>query len=62
MINFKTYLKIRYPEWENEKHESLHERLNHNKMIRNEQSCSGFHDVLLSYYNDFLLSSIINSN
>jgi hypothetical protein len=50
MISFKTFLKIRYPEWENEKFDSIPQRPNITEMIRANKSFQDLPDLLLTFY------------
>ena len=51
MISFKTFLKIRYPEWETETFEFIPQRPNLDKMIRANKSFQDLPDLLLTFYN-----------
>lgn len=59
MISFKTFLKIRYPEWETEKLEFVPQRPNLDNIIEGNKSFKDLPDLLLTFYNGSKLSSEI---
>jgi hypothetical protein len=51
MISFKTFLKIRYPEWENTILSFEPARPNIDKMVKGKKSFNDLPDLLLTFYN-----------
>jgi hypothetical protein len=51
MISFKTFLKIRHPEWEYEKLVFVPKRPNISKMVKANKSYNDLPDLLLTIYN-----------